>query len=677
MKKISIVMIMFIIAMGTAATIAMGADPCVVITAPALNSTVISKVPEIKAEYRCPIKPESLVVIFDGIDVTQILDSTDKGFTYQPGTLTAAGNHALKIVYSGEDGIQQTLDLPFVTRHSEAFNELYSKNDTTLIYTGTLARKDTAADAAVPFNTGTQVIAPSSTSAIPTSKLEGNLASENKLKEGNWATTLTTNVRYLEQDTAVMDPLKKGFTVANWLFTGDYEREGAKMKLSSGDVTINETPYTIAGFSRKGTTFSGEAGPLYANAFSARSMQTYGVDGGIGIGSATEDHVIGASGGFRLFDKKVDLRTIYVIGTDSSMVGLPSTTTPATAVPNVYGTSGIAGKRQGDVLGFLLTTDLIENRLRTEMEADFSRFDPDTSDEFEKNSSAAYRGKIGGTIDWFTYEALYEYIGKYYGLVANPSMAKDKQGYSFTSGVNLADQNLNIMASRYTDNVEKDPLFAENVATTGSVAWQFRKIPYVPLGFTYTKSKQESDNIPAGQVPVDLQTDTYAGQIGLAVGNLIVTFSPSYTLMDDKTPADADTTNITYTLTAAYTLPNISATPACSWGRSRNHLTDVWSDIYSGSFDLRTKFFSQRASFDIGGTYALAQADNASVNNETWNGRAALSYSFGDYLIKYGIKPTASLRGNYLKITDKVNPTSDKDEFTVLMVLELAVPVFF
>ena len=669
-KKISIVLIMFIIVLGTA-NIAMGADPCVVITAPALNSTVISKVPEIKAEFRCPIKPESLIVIFDGVDVTQILDSTDKGFSYQPGTLTAAGNHALKIVYAGEDGIQQALDLAFITRHSEAFSELYSKNDASFIYTGTVVRKDTAADAASPFNTGTQGTAPSSTAAIPTSKLEGNVASENKLKEGNWGTTLTTNIRYLDQDTPVMDPLKKGFTVANWLFTSDYEQESVKMKLSGGDVTINETPYTIAGFSRKGTTFNGEAGPLYANVFSARSLQTYGLDDGIGIGNASEDHIFGASGGFRLFDKKIDLRTIYVTGTD------PSTAGQATYQTNVYGNSGFTGNRQGDVLGFLMTTDLIQNRLRTEMEADFSRFDPDTSDEFEKKSSAAYRGKIGGAIDWFSYEALYEYIGKYYGLIGNPYIAKDKQGYSGSSGINLADQSLNVMASRYTDNVEKDPLFAENVATTGSVAWQFRKIPYVPLGFTYTKSKQESDNIPVGQLPVDFQTDSYAGQIGLAVGNLIVTFSPSYTLMDDKTNANADTTNINYALMASYTLPNISLMPACSWGRSRNHLTDIWSDTYSGSIDIRTKFFSERASFDVGGTYALAKADDASANNETWNGRAALSYSFADYLKKYGVRPVASLRGSYLKITDKVNPVSNKDEFTALLVLELSVPVFF
>jgi hypothetical protein len=435
------------------------AEECIVITSPVENATVLGKRPEIKGVFRCPLTSGSYVVMLDGVDITQLLDVTGEGFAYKPETMTmvAAGSHTLSVSYTGPDNSQRQFAVNFKLRHSEIFGEVYSKNDVSLLYEGALAIKDSAADAAVPVDTSSQNVAPSTTATLPRSKLEGNLASETRVKEGSWNVAFTTNVRYFDQDIPVYDPLKKGFTFANWLFTTNYEQERVKMKLSAGDVMINETPYTIAGFSRKGTVFNGEAGPVYVNVFGARSAQTFGVDGGIGIGDVNQDHVFGASAGVKLFENKVDFRTIYVTGTDPSAAGLPASITPPSTQSNVYGNSTTTGNKQGDVVGFLLTTDIFQNRLKTEMEADFARFDPDTSDEFEKKNGFAYRAKVGGAVNWFTYDAMYEYIGKFYGVIGNPSLAKDRQGFSLQSGVNLSDQNVSVMASRYSDNVESDP----------------------------------------------------------------------------------------------------------------------------------------------------------------------------------------------------------------------------
>jgi hypothetical protein len=557
------------------------------------------------------------------------------------------------------------------------FGEVNSKNDISLLYEGALAIKDSTADAATPVDTSGQNVAPSTTATLPRSKIEGNLASETRVKEGPWNIALTTNVRYFDQDIPVADPLKKGFTVANWLFTGNYEQDRVKMKLSAGDVVINETPYTIAGFSRKGTIFSGEDGPVYVNVFGASSSQTFGVDGGIGIGKVNEDHIFGVSGGLKLFENKVDFRTIYVTGTDPSAAGIPaSTTPPSTAQSNVYGNSATTGSKQGDVVGFLLTTDIFQNRLKTEMEADFARFDPDISDEFDKKSSPAYRAKIGGAVNWFTYEALYEYIGKFYGVIGNPSLAKDRQGFSLQSGVNLSDQNISVMASRYSDNVESDPLFPQIVSTQGNVSYQFNKIPYVPLGFTYQKIIQESSKEPVGGTRIDTSTDNYSARIGFTKGSFSVNFSPSYSIINDKTPADADMTNIVYAVTAAYAIPNLSIAPSVTWNRTRNHATDVWTDTCAYNLDLRSRFFHDRASFDVGGTYTASKADNDSVDSGTWNARATLSYRLNDHL-KTFVKPTVGLRFSYLKTDDKINVAMNKDEFSLFVVLEAAIPVIF
>ena len=653
------------------------AEECIVITSPVENDMVIGKRPEIKGVFRCPLTPGSYVVMLDGVDITQLMDVTGEGFTYRPDMLVATGSHVLSVSYTGPDNSPRQSAVNFKLRHSEMFGEVYSKNDISLLYEGALAIKDSTADAATPIDTSGQNVASSTTATLPRSKLEGNLASETKVKEGLWNVALTTNVRYFDQDIPVADPLKKGFTVANWLFTGNYEQDRVKMKLSAGDVSINETPYTIAGFSRKGTIFNGEAGPLYVNVFGASSSQTFGVDGGIGIGNVNEDHIFGVSGGVKLFENKVDFRTIYVTGTDPSAAGLPaSTINSSTIQSNVYGNSTTTGSKQGDVVGFLFTTDIFQNRLKTEMEADFARFDPDISDEFDKKSSSAYRAKIGGAINWFTYDAMYEYIGKFYGVIGNPSLAKDRQGFSLLSGVNLSDQNISVMASRYSDNVESDHLFAEIVSTQGNVSYQFNKISYVPLGFTYQKIIQKSSKEPVGVSPIDTDTDTYSARVGFTMGKFTVNFTPSYSMINDKTPADADMTNIVYAVTAAYALPNLSIAPAVTWNRTRNHATNVWTDTCVYNLDLRSRFFHDRASFDVGGTYTASKADNDSMDSGTWNARATLSYRLKDHL-KTFVNPTMGLRFSYLRTDDKINVGMNKDEFSLFFVLEAAIPVIF
>lgn len=652
------------------------AEECIVITSPVENSVVIGKRPEIKGVFRCSLTPGSYVIMLDGVDITQLMEVTAEGFTYRPETLVTTGSHSLSVTYTGTDNLPHQFSLNFSIRHSEKFGEIYSKNDVTLLYEGALVRKDSTADAAVPLYTEGQNVAPSTTSTLPSSKIEGNLASESRIKEGPWNVSLTTNVRYFDQDIPVMDPLRKGFNVANWLFTGNYEKDRVKMKLSAGDVMINETPNTISGFSRKGTMFNGEAGPVYANVFSARSTQSFSVDGGIGIGDINEDHIFGASAGVKLFENKADFRTIYVTGTDPSSAGLPASITPPSEQPNVYGNSTTTGNKQGDVIGFLLTTDFLQNRLRTEMEADFTRYDPDAADEFEKRSSSAYRAKIAGMINWFTYDALYEYVGKYYGIVGNPGLAKDRQGFSLQSGINLSDQNLSVMASRYSDNVDADPLFAEIVSTQGSISYQFNKINTVPLGFTYQKILQESSKEPAGVTRIDMNTDTYSARIGLSLGKFSANFSPSYSIMDDKTPVNADTTNIIYAATAAYVLPNLSIAPAFSWTKTRNHATDVWTDTFVYNLDFRSRFFHDRISFDAGGTYTASKADNNSADSGTWNARAAVSYRLNDHL-KTFVKPSVGLRCSYLKTDDKINVGMNKDEFSLFIVLEAAIPIIF
>ncbi len=143
---------------------------------------------------------------------------------------------------------------------------------------------------------------------------------------------------------------------------------------------------------------------------------------GLGLETTPKDHIMGGSAEVGLFSDKLQFRTIYVRGGErGSSLGI--STEPI--------------QKKGNVLGFLLTSNFFENKLVTEAEIDTSRFDPDTSDEFLAKRDKAYRIKLGGTIKDYTYEALYEYIGRDYEVIGNPGLSKDKQGYAFKAGGTL------------------------------------------------------------------------------------------------------------------------------------------------------------------------------------------------------------------------------------------------
>jgi hypothetical protein len=146
--------------------------------------------------------------------------------------------------------------------------------------------------------------------------------------------------------------------------------------------------------------------------------------------------------------------------------------------------------------------------------------------------------------------------------------------------------------------------------------------------------------------------------------------------MNDMTETNNDTATITYTFTPSYNISNISVNPSFSLNQSNIHLTDVRTDTYTINLDLRTKVFNEKVSFDVGGTYNIIKVDNESVDSRTLNTNFRLAYNIKNFLKGY-VNPTIALSGTYLKITDKVQSQSNKDEFVLFLVLATSMPFSF
>ncbi len=506
---------------------------------PGENTEAIGKKPDIKVEFTG--QPEGLLVMLDNTDVTQLVKRTENGFTYKPITNLAAGAHTLKVTAKDREGKSIQKEFGFRVKHYHALDEASSNNQLSVISETLLGK-------------------PGLDDTTPYRKVEGNIKSDNKLKKDEWETTLNTNIRYLEQSELPQDPQKRGFDVANWTMTGAYNKETTKAKISLGDVSVNETPYTVSGLSRKGTVFEGEYDRYQMRSFVMRSEQSFGVDGGIGTDGSMDDHIFGTSFGVKLFDKKMEVKAIYVNGGDpSANAPAPSTTTP----PTTYGTTTAAGQKKGEVFGFLVTTNFFKDKLKTEAEAAFSNYNPDTSaNGVGSSKDAAYRLKAEGVEGIYNYGATYEYIGKNFGTVGNQGAERDKQRVTYTNGLKFDTQSINLTLLRANDNVRNDAFFGQNINYNGNLAYSYTGIKNLPMNFNYVKDQQRSADNP--NIRINKDTDTLSGSINYTVDKWNFGFMPAFSYMNDKAPGDADMMTTTYTFAPAYNGESFSASSSLS-----------------------------------------------------------------------------------------------------------------
>lgn len=436
------------------------------IISPVEGEVIIDKKPVIKAEFTIPIKIETLLVLLDGVDVTQVVTFSEKGFEYMPVFVLTAGDHNLNISSNDIEGRALQKEISFRTKHSKILEEVYATNEASVNYESVLKK-------------------PEEDKTTPYTKLEGNISSTTKVKERGNEVSFTTNIRYLDQSEPVSSPLYKGFQIANWLLKRSFSKDSFTFRTDVGDIQVNETPYTISSLSRRGGllnfAYNTNENSYNMNIFSMKGYNVFGFRGGFGIGSDIDDHILGISGGMKLLSERVEFKTIYISG------GEPGSS---------FGISTTSGAKKGDVVGFLLLTNLLQDRLRTELETDFSRFDPDTSDKFDSTSDKALKFKINGYAGKFLYDLIYEYIGRDYVSIGNQGLQKDKQGFTLTNSLNLGLHNINFLLSRYNDNVRGDRLFPRIFNYQGSLDYSCNAFPFLPFGINYQKSIQDSTREP-------------------------------------------------------------------------------------------------------------------------------------------------------------------------------------
>ncbi|MFK5881042.1 MAG: hypothetical protein QM482_02410 [Sulfurospirillum sp.] len=561
----------------------------------AIENAVVTKRPDIICQCKDIDVSSISMVMLDDTDITANIKHTKNGFAYKSVLILPAGEHTLSIFYikQGEDAQK---DYTFITRQSKMFERAQS-------------------DVGISANYENIVKKSKNLTGVIWSKAQADIGLKTSLGEKRWNYSFETDLRFLDQSLAVQPPEIKGINLASYLFSVDFNGDNLQAGLKLGDVTADESDYSVQGLASRGVAFSAIYQKYELHTFLMDGVQNYGWHGGMGLSARDSDHIYGVSLQ-RTFLEDTKLKVIYAKG---GRVG------------DGFGTSSEDSSsvaRKGDVLGFLFNTSLIQEKLNLTSEIDFSKFDQDSSDGFGYERDKAYNVKFDGSLnEKYSYNLMYEYLGPKYNSIAADGLEKDKSGFSGELDANFNDIHaLTFGFSRYNDNVKNDSTYARVYTTEESLNYTYLKFENIPMSAGWNHSVQKSEHEPSSSDIVETLTDTINTQIGYNVNNWNYGLSVEYTKTNDKSTADADTTSKTVSFTPAYSIETFHLEASFTFNRSTSK-QDVDTDTFTVSLGLGGTFFSERVGYDFSSSYEKNRPD---VGDDTYtlsiNGQIAYNF---------------------------------------------------
>jgi hypothetical protein len=610
---------------------------------PTEKGLVIARKPLIKGVFHRAVDPASVTIVVDGTDYTALSIRTATGFEVTPPLPLPPGAHQVTVSARDASGAPLTLQSVFRSKHFEFLDEAVSRNDLTGTYEVALNKPS------------------SQDNSVNNAREEANLVSSSLVRRGPWKASLDGTARYRDQSLPIPYPEREGADIINYTFRAGYDLQPVKVEAAVGDVVVNETPNTVASLARRGATLEANAGMFSLRGFTVRSDAVYGTRGGLSATGGLDRHIRGGAGAVRLFENKMELRGVYVDGGE----------TPGGY--NVATTSG--GARNGDVLGFLWTSNFFAGKFQTDVEADFSRFRQGTHDNVTSNRDHAFRARGFGASSIYTYEALFEYVGRDYEVVGNSGLARNREGGKLSGGANFGKQTLSTTLSRYSDNVRGDKAFPVNVLWHGDVTYGLTRWQTLPMSVTLAWDRQRSEDAPAQDNNVlNKDTGTVTAQVSHNAAFVNTSLSGSYSKTDDKSVNNADSDAWNVRLAPAFTFGASSVTPSVAYSEATS--ANVRTDTVTYGLDGRTQLYRNKVTGEVGSSYVTTKRADNTQDSGTFTGNFRIGYAF-DPLFRELFRPSVAVRGTYNHVKDRITPASDRDEWTMFLTVAAQIPVVF
>ena len=366
--------------------------------------------------------------------------------------------------------------------------------------------------------------------------------------------------------------------------------------LRAGDITLDESEYSIQGFGRRGLEYAFDNQRAYFHFFTVNSQEVKGFKG---FGwPRSEAALLGGAAGYRILGEALFLKALFISGKDNPSlgvnVGMPE------EMPSYAG-------RQGRVLAVTEETRLWSNLLSLKGEFALCRYDADLSDTAGPVLGNAFTLGTGLNSGVLTAGLTYRYVGRDFNSVGLPFLANNRRGLEAMLG--LTRDILSLTGSLVTqrDNVNDDPSSATTSNLDGSLNLSLAVTPQAQVVLGYRLGRQNTDPGSSSALLQDSATNEFSGSFSLMVGESS-SFSLSALSSQIKSEASPETGGSSFTLNLAGNLRagdwlNLSPTFGVSTQKqalSANRtdtlsvaavgeiflLPQAWSMFLSGSFSL-------------------------------------------------------------------------------------------
>jgi len=407
-------------------------------------------------------------------------------------------------------------------------------------------------------------------------------------------------------------PSQNKFDLSSASYRLKYEKKSVKFDASVGQIMVDQSPLTVAGYSTRGGSFRLDTAGVGLEVFSLDARRPFGWRGNAGPGMDTETHI----NGFRLNTKILEGIELYGTYLKGGEPQAASYNVGTEAAPTTGEVAGIGGRFTAG--GWSGLAEITQGR----------------REGGEGGDPRAYRMQAGTQRRVFSLQFSYQRIEEGYSSPGVPYLATDREDASanvqFRKGRTMAGLSLGYQHDNLSGTGWFPPLRqwrgGLSVNQGLGTAWN--------LNASYNGAKQSADSGGTG-TGQDLMTHAVSAGISLRKGRQYLQYGVNGSMMDDRGPLNGDNRmlgqQLMYSVSAASWL---DITASLQYNRVRPHPQQDYARQATANLDFRTRFFQSALTMDFGGSWNRSKA----------NDRADASEMSAAHL-RFGYRPLGKVKG--------------------------------
>jgi hypothetical protein len=422
--------------------------------------------------------------------------------------------------------------------------------------------------------------------------------------------------------------------------------------LRAGDLSLNESEYTVFGLGRRGVDYSFDNQKTSVHVFNINAQEPKGFSG-FGI-PRSGISIFGGTVGQNFFNDAYTIKLIYVTGKDDPQKGI-----------NV-GTSDFFTSRKGNVLSLFQEARLFQNRMLINAEIAHSNYDENLSDEKGTTPDNAF--KIGGSYAQgiLFIGVNYQYIGKDFNSIGYQYFTNNRKGLQTNISLNLGKWTISGGYNNATDNLENVPSEYTTRSKDGSlnVMWNISQKFSLSVGYRRNNqdtSLDEGENI----FNQDSLSDEFTSSLAMYLSEALnLNLSLTYSDLDSQNFPQNSSANLTTNLGGTWRLGQILIiSPNFGYTEAKNKFSNEKIQSFNTFLTSEIFVWPEVAALSLTGSYMNNKFPGGDSENLTLSGNISIHLNrftnFGNFIL--------SIRGDY---AESKMPGFSDSIFTSLLQLD-------